>query len=176
MPDYMLLANAFSLLSAIMLVASSFASTKKWLLYMQTADALFAGIACIVCGSYAAASVDLLSSARNVLTARGVARRWVCAVFCVVLVTIGIAINNKGIIGCLTIAASLEYTVVMMTTSDVCLTRLALMANIACWLIHDVYMVLVPSACVDVVVLVVTTVKLVQELIARRHTAVDAES
>lgn len=167
MSNFSLIANVFSLLSATLLIASSFASTKKKLLYLQATDAMFAGIACILCGSYAAASVDFLSSARNVLTARGVTQRWLCVVFCIALITIGVVINNKGVISYLTVAASIEYTIVTTMTKDITATRLALMANIACWLIHDVYMALVPSACVDLVVLSVTTFKLVRELSAR---------
>jgi hypothetical protein len=141
------------------------------MLYMQAADALFAGIACILCGSYAAASVDFLATARNILTARNVTKKWLCAAFCVAILTIGIAINNKGAIGYLTIAASLEYTIVTATTKNITTTRLALMANVTCWLIHDVYMALIPGACIDLAVLSVTTVKLVRELAARRAEA-----
>ena len=172
MSNFSLIANVFSLLSATLLIVSSFSRTKKKQLYLQATDAMFAGIACILCGSFAAASVDFLASARNVLTAKGVTQRWLCAAFCVVMTVIGVAINNTGAIGYLTVAASLEYTIVTTMTKDITATRLALMANITCWLVHDVYMALVPSACVDLVVLSVTTVKLVQELSAR-HAAED---
>lgn len=176
MPNLTLIANGFSLLSAAMLVASSFANTKKQMLYMQATDAAFAAVACIVCGSYAAASVDLLASARNALTAKGITKKWLCAAFCVALVVIGVAFNNKGAIGYLTIAASFEYTVVTATTKNITATRLALIVNITGWLIHDVYMMLVPSACVDVVVLSVTAVKLVREFVARTRTAEVADA
>lgn len=164
MSNFSLIANVFSLLSATLLVASTFSNSKKKLLYLQATDAMFAGIACVLCGSFAAASVDFLASARNVLTARGVTQRWLCAVFCVAITVIGVAINNKGVISYLTVAASVEYTIITTMTKDIRATRLALMANIACWLVHDVYMTLVPSACVDLVVLSVTTFKLVREL------------
>lgn len=142
----LIIANVFSFIGATLFIISSFMNTKKRMLYIQGADALFNGIACLIRGSYSGMTTNFIGGARNILTAKGISPKWLTALICALLIIIGTIFNDKGLIGYLPIIASVEYTIYTALTDDIKHIRIALMINVSLWAIHDFYMLLIPSA------------------------------
>ena len=63
------LANCFSFIGGLLLIFSTFATSKRNVLGIQVANSLFCAIGCFLIGSYSAVSTNLVATIRNSINA-----------------------------------------------------------------------------------------------------------
>lgn len=149
-----ILPQIFSLIGAVLLLYSTFAKTKKSILLTQTGDCVFNAMAGLLAGSYASASTNLISAVRNALTAKELVTKAVAVAFAVGICTIGLIVNQRGLIGILPAIASVQYTFWMFYAKTARTMKIGLLINVAVWLIHDIIIGLYPAMVVDIIIIV----------------------
>lgn len=96
------------------MVSDSFSSTRKTnrsMLLVQIISQLFYGIGSFVLKGYSAVAQNAVTVVRNLVAMKGKTSRIVEWILILSGVLLGIAFNNRGIIGYLPVVANLEYSV-----------------------------------------------------------------
>lgn len=109
-----LIGNGISLIAMVVMFISALRRDKRKILIDQTINYGLFFAADIVLRGYSGAVQDALSGLRHILVLRGKQSRALNAAFIAAFVTIGLLVNDKGIVGLLPIVASVEYTLVVM--------------------------------------------------------------
>ncbi len=149
MQTYLILGNIFSLLSAICIAISVLKKNKNDLIWWQIIDVVFCILSNITLYAYAALITNSISLVRNILAYKGHLTKKLTLMLLILCITIGLWINNRGIIGLFPIIASASYTVFMYTTRNEQQMRWALTSNLLLWFVHDIYVQAYPSALTD---------------------------
>ena len=158
--NYIFIANTFSFIWAILLGISTFSGKRNKMLSIQTWDCVFNSLACLFAWSYAGFTTNLISGIRNILNIKGKVTKWLLIFITVLIIIIWIISNQSGIIGLLPPIASVQYTLWSSTTKSAQRTRIWLTINVVMWLIHDIFMKIYPSAIMDIIIIVITTINI----------------
>lgn len=154
MKSLIILPQIFSLIGAVLLLYSTFSKTKKNILLIQTGDCVFNAMAGLLAWSYASASTNLISAVRNVLTAKELITKAIAVAFAMGICTIGLIVNQRGLIGILSAIASVQYTLWMFYAKATRTMKIGLLINVAVWFIHDIVIGLYPAMVVDIIIIV----------------------
>lgn len=103
----------FSAIGSTCLAISSFAKTKKSMLSWQLSDYFFTMVANFLLGGYTSISVSII---RNTLMIKKWDSIYTTVLLVIIQVTLGIHVNNSGLIGCLPLISSVSYTIVSFLT------------------------------------------------------------
>lgn len=155
-----LITNFFSVIGAILLGISTFSKKRNKMLFIQTGDCIFNSLACLFSWSYAGFTTNIISGIRNILNIKGKMTKWLLIFITVLILVIWIISNQSRIIGLLPPIASVQYTLWSSTTKSAQRTRIWLVINIIMWLIHDIFMKIYPSAVMDFIIIIITTVNI----------------
>lgn len=155
-----------SALSALCLAYSTFSKTKKNMVLWQAGNAAFYLVSNIFLGGYSAVAVNALTILRNLLASKERLHKWMTGLICLAMIIIGVAFNNRGYLGILPITASVSYTILMYIVKDIQAMRLAVISNMAQWMIFDGLIGAYPSFIMDIVIIVLTA----RNFLVRRQT------
>ncbi|MBR1605678.1 MAG: YgjV family protein [Alphaproteobacteria bacterium] len=147
----LILGNIFSLLAVICLGISVLKKNKKSLIGWQILDTVFCVASTFVLQSYSAVVTNSVSLARNIVAYYNQLSRFMAFVFSLLIVIVGLYLNNRGVIGYLPIIASVQYTICLYITKNEQQMRWALVFNLWFWLIHDAYIQAYPAAINDAI-------------------------
>lgn len=117
----------------------------------------------IVLGGFSGAVTQVFGLIRNVALARGYSSWWLTVVLSVCQLIGGIMVNQHGWIGLLPMIASISYTVISLSTTDILITKHALFWNISLWMVYDMVIMDWVSVAMSVVFLV-TIAQSIREL------------
>ena len=117
----------------------------------------------IVLGGFSGAVTQVFGLIRNVALARGYSSWWLTVVLSVCQLIGGIMVNQHGWIGLLPMVASISYTVISLSTTDILTTKHALFWNISMWAVYDMVIMDWVSVVMSVVFLV-TIAQSIREL------------
>ena len=157
-----ILSLLFSTIGALCFAYSTFAKQKSKMLYIQIADCSFNALACFFAGGFSGGATCILCGVRNIFNAKKKMPVWMIVLFCLAFTVTGIIFNQVGIIGWIPIIASLQYTVWSAITNSTQKLRIIIFINTIMWLFYYIVMHLYPSACMSVIVIVVTTYNLIK--------------
>lgn len=155
-----ILGELFSLLSSICLAYSTFGKNKKRMIFWQTINASFYSVSCIFLGGYSAVVSNLLTIIRNVLQIKEKMTKKKAAIICILMIGLGIALNNRGVLGILPITASGIYTVMMYMAKSTRQMHIAVIVNMLQWSIFDCFICAYPSLIMDTVIIGLSIVNL----------------
>lgn len=133
----LMLGNLFGLLCGVFCTASTFGKDNKQMMRLQCLDCSCGIISCIILRGYSGAITQSVSLVRNILVYKEKCSRIVQVILLTVILVLGIIFNNRGILGLLPIIASIEYTIVIMKTTNIKLINLSLLVNNILWLMYD---------------------------------------
>lgn len=150
MQIYLIAGNIFSFLSALCIAISVVKKNKTDLIYWQILDTLFCILASAFLFAYASLVTNSIALVRNVLAYKGKLSNIYTFVLCLVVILVGIYVNNIGIYGILPIAAMVVYTFYLYAAKNEQQMRYAVVINLMLWCIHDFYVKAYPSAVTDI--------------------------
>ena len=127
------LGHLLSAVSFAALAASLFARDTRRLFLLQAADSFLGSLANLCFGGLSGATTNGIATARNLLKAHGRFSGAIVWVTLVAQVALGVLVNNRGPLGLLPVAATVEYTLAVALTDVVRHVRLALLVNILMW-------------------------------------------
>lgn len=127
------LGHILSAVSFAALAASLFARNTRRLFLLQAADSFLGALANLCFGGFSGASANGIATVRNLLKAQGRFTGAIVWVTLVAQVAIGVLVNNRGLLGLLPVAATVEYTLAVALTGGVRAVKLALLANLLMW-------------------------------------------
>ena len=137
-----------------------FKKNKNDLILWQGIDVIFCILSNIALYTYSALATNTIALIRNFLAYKNKLTKqitWILFILCIVA---GLYANNRGIIGLFPIIASASYTIFMYITKNEQQMRWALVSNLILWFVHDIYVQAYPSALIDVVLSVWTSIQI----------------
>ncbi len=147
-----MIGQIFSFLSACCLCYSTFGRRKENILKWQVANTAFVILANLFLKGYSGMATNLVCLVRNLLGAKGKLNKTNTVVLAILIVVAGIAVNNRGWLGLLSVIASLQYSICMYICRDAQQMRLALAVNVALWAVYDLAIGSYPMFATDVIV------------------------
>lgn len=133
----LIIGNIFGLLCGLFCVLSTFGKTRKDIMKMQCLDCTSGIISCIVLKGYSGAITQSISLVRNILVYKEKTNKIIQYTLIILMITIGLWVNTRGIIGLLPIIASIEYTLIITKTTNTRLINVSLVLNNLLWIIYD---------------------------------------
>ena len=152
----LLIANILGIISNVLVFISPFFKTKKSILLTQVGDCVSGALAEILAKSYAPASLLVIGMIRNITMAKGLKDKrlyWLYSILCIV---IGLATNNRGLIGLFPIIAVVQYTLWCAYTTSAQSVRCGMIINLLLWTIHEYFVQLYASAILCIAIIIVT--------------------
>lgn len=158
----LVIGNIFSLLSAICIAVSALKKSKKDFMYWQIGDTFFGMFANIALSAYAALIISMACFIRNILSYKERLTMKITLFLVLLSITIGVYVNNLGIIGWLPIIASASYTICVFVTKNEQQMRYALAINQLLWFIHNLYVRAYPSSVACIVLSLWTGIQIIK--------------
>lgn len=157
-----LAANIFSTIGVLLLAYSTFSDKKNNALLCHAGDSGLNALGNLLVGSYSAVVTHLISFIRNLLNAKGKMNKILLGIITASIVILGLIFNSKGWVGLLPIIASVEYTIWSSKSKDAQGLRLALIINMALWLVHDLMVGLYFVAATDTIIMILSLVNYIR--------------
>lgn len=162
METSLIIGNIFSLLSSICVLISVAVKSKKSLIKWQTFNIIFYIFACIVLNAYAALVSIFIALVRNILAYKDRLTKRITFVLCLMILVVGVWVNNRGIIGIFPVAAIVSYTILIYTTKNEQQMRYALILNMVLWFVHNLFIMAYPSAISNVAICLWTALNIIK--------------
>ena len=135
--NLLILGNCISLGASACLAASCCAKNKTSAYQLQAAES---GVLCasyIVFGAWAGLTTQILSVMRNLLVVKGkFSARWM-VLFTALAVVLGVAVNDRGLIGLLPVAATVQLTLCSHFCRTIRQVKVSFLVNAFQWLIFS---------------------------------------
>ena len=149
MQPNLLLGNAVSLGAACFTFASSWSRDRKLIYLFQAGQCLLAGVANIFFCSLSGVTTFALCTLRNVLLAYDRLTKPLCWFLVLLVSLLGIASNNRGLIGLLPVVTTAVYSVACLYVRRIRAVKLNIFVNLALWAIYDFFIMDFVACAVD---------------------------
>ena len=147
-----ILGNIFSLLSSVFVLISVAVQSKKKLIKIQTISIFFYILTCVALSVYSALVSIFIALIRNILAYKNLLTKNITFILCLLVVVLGIYVNNTGMIGLLPIVAIVCYTILIYITKNEQQMRYAVVLYMILWFIQNIYIKAYPSAITNAIV------------------------
>lgn len=131
------IATIFSFITACFTFASSWTKDPHRTYDYQVGQCLVYTVAAYFYGVYPCIIMMLINALRNYLVARGKYHAVHCILFSILAVVIGVAINTSGVLGLVTVAATVQYSICSYYLKNEIAVKLNVAGNLAIWLCYD---------------------------------------
>ena len=136
-----ILGNVLSGLGMVMLFISTRMQDKKQILCIQSFNHGCSAMAGVLLRGYSGVVQDIVSIARNMAVLRGKLTMVWKVVFVGVGLVLGLAFNNRGVVGLLPIIAATEYAVIVVRDGTTERTlKLAIVVSTICWALYSLFL------------------------------------
>ncbi len=157
-----ILGNIISFIAALFMFASGWTKDRDRTFLYQILENLVLCAANVCFRSWAGISTLLLSSARNWLVMKDRYTKRLMYVFIVLVIAIGLMINNRGPVGILPIAATVQLSVCNQYAKTLIQHKLSLFINTAVWLVYDLCILDISSTVSQTIMCILTAVTIVR--------------
>ncbi len=163
----LMLGNLISLGASLLLAASCCARSKQRAYGFQCAESAVLCCTYLTFGAWAGLSTQVLSVARNLMVIRDrFTVRWML-LFTALVIVLGAAVNNQGLIGLLPVAATVQLTLCNHFCRTIVQVKLSFLANALQWMIFSFRIGDLVNGCTQIVIVLLCAVSLLQ--LARRE-------
>lgn len=145
----MLLGNAVSLIAACFTLASAWSRDRRRIYLFQSGQCLLAAAANVFFASLSGVTTLLLCALRNALVAYDRLTKPLCYLFVLIVSLIGVAANNRGLLGFLPIVTTAVYSVVCLYAKRTRAIKLNIIVNLTLWAVYDFFIMDFVSCIVD---------------------------
>lgn len=132
-----MIASGLSFVTACFTLASSWTKDAHRTYYYQVGQCLVYSVAAYFFGVYPCIIMMLINALRNYLIASGKYKASHCILFSVLALVLGLWSNTSGIIGLLTIIATIQYTICGYYLKKDIPVKINVAINLAIWFTYD---------------------------------------
>ena len=157
-----ILGNIISFIAALFMFASGWTKDRYRTFLYQILENLVLCAANVCFRSWAGISTLLLSGVRNYLVMKDRYTKRLMYVFVILIIVIGTAINNRGLVGLLPIAATVQLSVCNQYAKTLVQHKWSLFINTAVWLIYDFCILDISSTAAQAIMCILTAVTIVR--------------
>lgn len=136
-------------MAAVFTAKSSWARDTRRIYLYQVGQCLLLALASVFFGSYAGIVSLLACALRNYLAAIGKLDGKMTALIFLIVVIPGIAVNNRGWVGWIVIAANAIYTLGVYFTRKELAIKCNIILNLTLWVIYEIMILDIPSVIAD---------------------------
>lgn len=133
----LVIGNCVSAAASVFLAISSCARSRKTIYLFQLLETATFCVSSVFFASWAGVSTLLVSLARNVLVVKNRFREWHVYLFSALVVLLGLYVNNRGALGLLPIAATVEITFANYYAKSVALIKASVLLNTVLWAVYS---------------------------------------
>ena len=133
----LIIGNCISAVASVFLAISNCAQSQKKIYLFQLLETATFCLSSVFFASWAGLSTLLVSLVRNILVVKNRLRKWHVYLFAVLVVLIGLYINNRGVLGLLPIAATVEITFANYYAKSVPLIKVSVLFNTILWAVYS---------------------------------------
>lgn len=162
-------------IAGIVCILSLFKKNKQQILLWQTADALLHALGNLVQGGISATIVNLVGAFRNYINAKEKNSKKLNLLILTVTISIGLLINNRGLIGLLPIIATSEYTILSLKSKNAQQQRMVMVLNCLIWVAYDASIQMWTAVMSDTIILVVTLIAMWKNRVKEKGTETENE-
>ena len=160
--NLIILGNIISFVAAGFMFASGWTKDRDRTFLYQILENLVLCAANICFRSWAGISTLLLSGVRNYLVMKERYTKNLMYVFVILIIVIGTVINNRGFVGFLPIAATVQLSICNQYARTLIQHKLSLFVNTAVWLIYDLCILDISSTAAQTIMCILTAVTIVR--------------
>lgn len=129
----LIIGNCISAVASVFLAISNCAQSQKKIYLFQLLETATFCLSSVFFASWAGLSTLLISLVRNILVVKNRLRKWHVYLFAALVVLIGLYVNNRGVLGLLPIAATVEITFANYYAKSVPLIKISVLVNTVLW-------------------------------------------
>lgn len=159
-----LIGNLISVVSACFTAAGSWTISKKKSYRYQVFQCLTLAAASVFFQSWSGVTTLLLCAFRNYLVSKELFKGRIVWVLLILLVGLGILVNNRGLVGWIVIMATFVYTIGSFKAERPLAVKANITFNNAMWALYDVLILDLVSAVMDVLAAILTLVSILHLL------------
>lgn len=146
--------------------ANAFSGTRKTtksMLRFQNLSQLIYCVSAIVLGGYSAAVQNLVSICRNTVATRNIKSKLLEWTLVVLGVALGVAFNNRGVLGLLPVVGNLQYTLSIFYLKDhERAVKVSFILSVAAFVVFNISLYNFIGAASDMVVIITTGIAMVK--------------
>ena len=150
-----LIGNIISFTGAVFLAVSCVVKSRKQIFVLQFLNCAVLAVASYFFNAYATITTLIICCIRNIFIMRDKFTKPVLAFIIVSVVILGLLSNNRGLIGLMPVAATVEYTTCCYFIRDVRKTRVSILINEIIWVTYSLLVSDFSTAISDSAVIVV---------------------
>ena len=145
----LLIGNAVSFAAALFTFASAWSRDRARIYLWQAGQCLLLAVANVFFASLSGVTTFVLCAVRNFLIARDRFTGRLCVFFVAAVAAIGLAANNRGLVGLLPVVTTAVYTVACLYVRRTRAVKCNIIVNLVLWAIYDVFILDLVSCVVD---------------------------
>ncbi|MBR6352765.1 MAG: YgjV family protein [Oscillospiraceae bacterium] len=146
---FLLAGNAVSFLAACFTLASAWSRDRRRIYGFQAWQCLLLAAANVLFGSISGVTTFLLCTLRNLLLARDRFTKRRCAFFVAAVALLGLAANNRGLVGLIPVVTTAVYTVACLYVRRTRAIKANIIVNLLLWAVYDLFIMDFVSCAVD---------------------------
>jgi len=154
----LVIGNIISFIAAIFMMYSTIINDREKVFFYQFLNCVFLVIASWFFSSYSGMLMLGISAIRNHLVSKDKFTKNTMILFVVISVVFGIYVNNRGLIGLISIIATVQYTICSYYIRSEQNTRYSIWVNVFLWVIYSLLILDISTFSTDFVTLIITTI------------------
>ena len=159
----LIIGNVASVLAAIAGSLSATRKTAKGMLFMQMVSQGIFLVAALALGGYSGAAQNVVGIVRNIVAMAGISFNGIQWVFAALVVVLGLACNNLGLVGLLPIIGNFEFSLAVFRFKDnERALKIAFMVMNSMFMVYDFFLKNYAGVTCTVVVLISAIIYLVR--------------
>ncbi len=168
-----IIGNIISFFAAIFMILSCIVDDRKKVFLFQCINAIMLTVASIFFASYAGCVSLILSAIRNVFIVKEKFTKGMMIIFLLLSLIVGLYINNRGLVGFISIFATMQYTIGCYYIKDPQGTRYNIWVNLFMWVIYSFSILDFSTGISDFTTLVINTISIIKH---RKHKETEINS
>lgn len=133
-----MIASGLSFVTACFTLASSWTKDPSRTYYYQVGQCLVYSVAAYFFGVYPCIIMMLINALRNYLIASGRYKGHQCIIFSILALVLGLWTNTSGVIGLLTVIATIQYSICGYYLKNDVLVKVNVAINLFIWVSYDI--------------------------------------
>ena len=138
MRNCLLIGNLISFAAACFTLASAWSGDRKRIYLYQAMQCTLLAVANIFFSSASGVTTYAICAVRNVLLAHDRFTARLCMIFVACVGVVGLAVNNRGLVGLIPVFTTALYTVICLYAKRRVAIKANIIANLSLWAVYDI--------------------------------------
>ena len=137
MPLNIIIGNIISFVAAMFMTTSCLIKDKKKIFFLQSMECITLAVASVFFKAYAGVATLLISALRNYIVSKDKFSTKVMYIFIALTAFLGFLTNNRGVIGLIPVAATIQFTLCQKYCKKLFSIKLMIFVNTFAWVVYS---------------------------------------